>query len=106
MENWIIIKISSLSGWFSSIFGSALALYFSRSKVAEMKKWEIFFVFIAGILIGHWIGGAIASHFSIAPSDIISDGVKLAMALTGMGFLAKLHEKAPELLEKVLNRGK
>jgi hypothetical protein len=106
MENWLLIKISTFSGWFSSIFGSALALYFSRAKVVEMKKWEVLFVFVAGVLIGHWIGGGVASHFHISPDDIIADGVKLAMALTGMGLLAKLHEKAPIVLDGIMNRGK
>lgn len=97
--DWLI-TIKSISGWIAGAFGSALALFFSREKVSKMQRWEIIFIFIAGLLISHWGGGAIVEYFKIPIASISADGVKMTIGMIGMGIFAKLHETAPAIFSK------
>jgi membrane associated rhomboid family serine protease len=100
----IIAKLSSLSGWIFGAFGSALALFFGRKSMADMKRWEIAFIWVAGVFISHIVGGAIVEYYDITLSSFIADTIKMTMGMVGMGALAKLHERIPQIVDKIINR--
>jgi len=100
----LLAKLSAISGWLAGAFGSALALLFNRKNVIYMRKMEIFITFISGVLISHLIGGAIVEIYDIKLGSFVADSIKMTIGVTGMGMLARLYEKTPQILDKWLNK--
>ena len=79
--------------------GSALSLYVSREKTATMRNVELFFVFFAGILLAHYVGGAAIEYSNISQSSMIADTIKLTIGLIGMAFITNLVIQIPLAIE-------
>jgi K+-sensing histidine kinase KdpD len=95
METGILAK---LSAWFWTIvpaaIGSALSLYLGKEKTALMTKLELLLVFLFGISIAHFLGGAAIAYLAVTVS-IISDAIKFTVGLVGMAILSHVLEQSP-----------
>jgi hypothetical protein len=101
--DWLL-TIKSISGWIAGAVGSGLSIFFGRKKILLMKKWEIYFIFFSGILISHWVGGAIVEFYHIDAETLLSDSIKGTLGLIGFGCLARIHDTAPSIVDRWLNK--
>lgn len=98
MEGFIAFK-SWLGATVPAAIGSLLALYVGREKTAAMKRSELFFVFISGIALAHYLGGAAIEYSSIDPHSITSDAIKLTIGLLGMATITNVSAQLPLAIE-------
>jgi hypothetical protein len=95
MESTFLAK---LSAWFWTIvpaaIGSALSLYMGKEKTAAMTRLELILVFLFGISIAHYLGGA-AIQYSNITSSILADAVKFTVGLIGMATLSHVLVQIP-----------
>lgn len=88
-----------VGGWIWSFvpaaIGSALSLYMGKEKTALMTKIELVLVFLFGISIAHYLGGAAIEHFAINKLSIISDAIKFTIGLIGMATLTNVLVQIP-----------
>lgn len=95
METGIFAK---LSAWFWSFMpaaiGSALSLYFGKDKTLLMSRVELSLVFLFGISIAHYLGGAAVVYFEVNIS-IIADAIKFTTGLIGMATLSHVLVQVP-----------
>lgn len=79
--------------------GSLLSLYVSKEKTAAMQRWELFAVFMFGISLAHYLGGAAIEYSNIPPHGLISDAIKLTIGLLGMAVLTNVMTQLPYAVE-------
>jgi len=100
LESLIVIK-----GWIvahvPAAIGSALSLYVSREKTANMRKIEIFGVFFAGIAIAHYIGGGAIEYSDISADSLIADSIKMTVGLIGMALVTNIVIQVPLVLSAI-----
>jgi len=93
----------ALKGWIGATIpaaiGSLLSLYVSKEKTAAMKRWELFFVFISGIALAHYLGGAAIEYSKIDPHGLIADAIKLTIGLLGMATITNIMTQIPLAVE-------
>ena len=98
MEALVAIK-----GWIGAsipaAIGSLLSLYVSKEKTAAMKRWELFFVFLSGIALAHYLGGAAIAYSKINEHGIIADAIKLTIGLLGMATITNIFAQLPLAIE-------
>jgi len=91
--------LAKLSGWIGATLpaaiGSALSLYVSKEKTALMTRFELFIVFLFGIALAHYLGGAAIEYSNIKPNSIIADAIKLTVGLMGMATLTNIMAQLP-----------
>jgi hypothetical protein len=87
--------------------GSAVSIYIGREKALLMSKLELFIVFVLGICIAHYMGGATARYFDIdiEKNSLIVDAIKLTIGIYGMAifteFMAHLKKIINHYVDKV-----
>jgi len=90
--------LAKFSAWFWSIIpaaiGSALSLYFGKDKTLLMSRIELSMVFIFGISIAHYLGGAAVAYWAVQTS-IIADAIKFTTGLIGMAALSHVLIQVP-----------
>lgn len=93
----------AIKGWIGAAIpaaiGSLLSLYVSKDKTANMKRSELFFVFISGIALAHYLGGAAIEYSHIDPHGLISDAIKLTIGLLGMATITNIFAQLPLAIE-------
>ena len=91
--------IAKLTGWIGAAIpaaiGSALSLYVSKDKTALMTRVELFVVFMFGIALAHYLGGAAIEYSNIKTDSIIADAIKLTVGLLGMSTLTNVMAQLP-----------
>lgn len=89
---------AKVSAWFWTIvpaaIGSALSLYLGKDKTSLMSRVELLIVFIFGISIAHYLGGA-AIEYSAITVSILQDAVKFTVGLVGMATLSHILVQIP-----------
>lgn len=98
MEYLVAIK-TWLSGLFPAAIGSALSLYIGKDKNSNMGKVELFAVFLFGIFIAHYLGGAGIEYSKIDHHSLTADAIKLTTGLIGMAVLTNLMVQIPLAFE-------
>ena len=95
--------LMAIKGWIGAsipaAIGSLLSLYVSKDKTAAMKRGELFFVFLSGIALAHYLGGAAIEYSKIDPHGIISDAIKLTIGLLGMATITNVMTQLPLAIE-------
>lgn len=90
---------AKLGVWFWTVipaaFGSALSLYLGKEKTALMSRVELLLVFIFGISIAHYLGGAAIEYSEISKTSIVADAIKFTIGLIGMATLANVLTQIP-----------
>lgn len=93
----------AIKGWLIStipaVIGSLLSLYVSKEKTASMKTWEVYFVFVTGISLAHYLGGAAIEYSHIDPHSFVADAIKLTVATLGMGTITNIFAQLPLAIE-------
>jgi NO-binding membrane sensor protein with MHYT domain len=89
----------ALKAWILNLIpaaiGSALSLYVSKEKNSLMGRFELFAVFLFGIFIAHYIGGAAIEYSEINHLSITADAIKLTTGLIGMAVITNLVTQIP-----------
>lgn len=98
MEALLALK-SWIGASIPAAIGSLLSLYVSKDRTAHMKRWELFFVFISGIALAHYLGGAAIEYSNIDPHGLISDAIKLTIGLLGMATITNVFAQLPLAIE-------
>lgn len=98
MEGFIAFK-AWLGATIPAAIGSLLALYVGREKTSAMKRSELFFVFISGIALAHYLGGAAIEYSKIDPHSLIADSIKLTIGLLGMATITNVSAQIPLAIE-------
>lgn len=94
MEMLIALK-AWLGATIPSAIGSLLSLYVSKEKTAKMKRVELFAVFIFGVALAHYLGGAAIEYSALNPHSITADAIKLTIGLLGMAILTNVMDQLP-----------
>lgn len=91
--------IVAIKTWASSsipaAIGSLLALYVGREKNAKMTRIELFAVFIFGVALAHYLGGAAIEYTKIDHISLTADAIKLTVGLLGMAVLTNIFDQVP-----------
>lgn len=91
--------LAKAAAWFWTVIpaaiGSALSLYLGKEKTALMSRIELVLVFIFGISIAHYLGGAAIEYSSINKVSIIADAIKFTVGLIGMATLTNVLTQIP-----------
>jgi NO-binding membrane sensor protein with MHYT domain len=91
--------ILALKAWLSTTIpgaiGSALSLYVNKEKTQQMSKLELVCVFIFGIALAHYLGGAAIEYSKLDASGLIADAIKLTVGLLGMATLTNVMSQLP-----------
>lgn len=93
---YIFSKIGAL---FAGAFGSLMALYFNRAQVKDMGNIERVFIFLCGVGIAHFLGGAAIEWWKIDPLSFIADALKFTIGLFGMSGLAQAFIQVPKAVD-------
>lgn len=101
MIDVLIAKISSLA---SAAIGSALSIYLQREKAEKMGKVEIALVFIFGVSIAHYLGGAAIEYWTVNPLSLVADAIKFTIGLFGMGMLSQAMIQIPDIVKAARKR--
>ena len=75
--------------------GSALSLYVSKDKTQTMSRVELVSVFMFGIALAHYLGGAAIEYSKLDPHGLIADAIKLTVGLLGMATLTNVMAQLP-----------
>ena len=94
MELLIAFK-TWIGGFIPAAIGSALSLYVSKDSSKSMGRFELFCVFLFGILIAHYLGGAAIEYSKIDHVSITADAIKLTIGLIGMAAITNLMIQIP-----------
>lgn len=94
MEYLIAVK-AWLGGIVPAAIGSALSLYIGKDKNSAMGRYELFAVFLFGIMIAHYLGGAAIEYSRIDHISLTADAIKLTTGLIGMAVLTNLMVQIP-----------
>lgn len=89
-------SIAKMSGFIAGAIGSVYAMYLNRANVERMSNLEKAFVFIIGVAIAHYVGGALVEYLSIKQDGIYADGVKFTVGLFGMRIIAEVNKQIVE----------
>lgn len=98
MESLIALK-AWLSATIPAAIGSALSLYVSKDKTSAMGKIEIFCVFLFGVALAHYLGGAAIEYSKLDAHGLIADAIKLTVGLLGMATLTNVMIQLPLAVE-------
>lgn len=92
----LIAKFTALiSGIIPAAIGSALSLYVGKEKNIALGRVELFCVFLFGIFLAHYIGGAAIEYSDINHESISADAIKLTTGLIGMAVVTNLMTQIP-----------
>ena len=94
MEALLAIK-AWIGATIPAAIGSALSIYVSKEKTATMTKLELFCVFMFGIALAHYLGGAAIEYSRIDAHGLIADAIKLTVGLLGMATLTNVMIQLP-----------
>lgn len=83
-----------IAGIVPSAIGSALSLKFSGCRGSIL---EILIMFVAGLCLSYYLGGATIEYFNIQHPSFVADAVKLTWGLFGMGVVNQLYIQIPEI---------
>jgi len=91
--------IAKLTAWAGGIIpaaiGSALSLYVGKEKNRTMGRVELFVVFLFGISLAHFIGGAAIEYSDLKHDSFSADAIKLTTGLIGMAVVTNLMTQIP-----------
>lgn len=108
MEHGFGVIAAKFYAWLLAIFpaaiGSALSIYMHREKTSGMGNMERFTVFLFGISLAHYIGGAAIEYWNIQQNSYISDAIKLTIGFMGMAALAQFMVQLPEFVRAMRKR--
>lgn len=95
--------LGKLTAWIGAIIpaaiGSLLSIYVSKEKTSKMEKWELFAIFMFGISLAHFLGGAAIEYSDLNAHSFIADAVKLTIGLLGMATLTNVMTQLPFAVE-------
>lgn len=98
MEALIALK-AWLGATIPAAIGSALSLYVSKEKTASMSKLELMCVFMFGIALAHYLGGAAIEYSQLNEHGLIADAIKLTVGVLGMATLTNIMTQLPLAVE-------
>lgn len=94
MEALIALK-AWIGASIPAAIGSALSIYVSKEKTSSMTKFELLCVFMFGIALAHYLGGAAIEYSKIDAHGLIADAIKLTVGLLGMATLTNIMIQLP-----------
>jgi hypothetical protein len=104
MEALITKFMAWLGALLPAAIGSALSVYLDREKTRDMSKWEILAVFLFGISLAHYMGGAAIEYWHLNPMTYVADAIKLTIGFIGMATLSQTLIQMPELVAALRKR--
>lgn len=92
LKSWMISTLPAA-------IGSAISLYIGKDKTSKMRKAEVLCVFVFGVALAHYFGGATIEYNNIDPNTLTADSIKVSIAVVGMGVLTNIMIQLPIAVE-------
>lgn len=100
MESLLVIK-----GWVlthvPAFLGAGISLLVNKDKIKGMSNIEIYGIFFTGIILAHYIGGAIIEYYKIDPYSLTSDAITVTISAIGWSLLTVLISQLPAMFEAI-----